>query len=189
VVRCDGEAVRVGSSTATDSEQEEGADGVDARVAITKLERAVDLAGEQAGRRRSSSMRIDSTPAGGSAVEDVSLDDPLPFSPGDDRPEPKEPALVWVLMQAMDLPLGGLDYRAAVGGRGPAPTQVTQKSVLEDVLVLERTARKLRRFVAGISNRTVEIAPLPREPRPIDEATREKARRALAKSGFVRVTK
>jgi len=82
-----------------------------------------------------------------------------------------------------------VDFTRASLRSSEASRKVTQKSILEDVLVLERAARKLRKFVTGISNRTVEMAPAPKEPRPIDEATRERARRALAKSGFVRVTK
>ena len=123
-----------------------------------------------------------------SAVEDIGLRERLPVEIHD-RPDPYVPEYVWVKLAAGHLPENALACVPAVEGQGPPPTQVTQKSILEDVLVLERAARKLRKFVTGISNRTVEMAPAPKEPRPIDEATRERARRALAKSGFVRVTK
>lgn len=123
-------------------------------------------------------------------IEDIGISDPIrPEDRNYEPSEPTEPERFWVLYAAEHLPDDGLEYRPDVDGQGPAPTQVTQQSVLDDVLVLERAARKLRKFVTGISNRTVEMAPPPKEPQPIDEATREKARRALAKSGFVRVTK
>jgi hypothetical protein len=71
--------------------------------------------------------------------------------------------------------------------KGAARTRVTEKMILDDVLLVERVARRLRRFVSGLVTRTIEVVPAP--PPVIDDATREKARRALARSGFVRVTK
>jgi hypothetical protein len=77
---------------------------------------------------------------------------------------------------------------------GPTPLaadrgRITEASILEDVVLVERVARRLRRFVQGIVTRTVEVTPVPQEePPPIDDVTRAKARRALARSGFVKVT-
>lgn len=45
-----------------------------------------------------------------SAVDDVSLNDPLPFDPTDDAPEPIQPTKVWVLLDAEQVPKNGLDY-------------------------------------------------------------------------------
>ncbi len=45
-----------------------------------------------------------------SAVEDVSLDDPLPFDKDDDKPEPEHPTKVWVLCAPENVPKYGLDY-------------------------------------------------------------------------------
>lgn len=53
---------------------------------------------------------------GGSAFENVSLDDPLPFDRNDDRPEPEHPAFVWVRFAAENLPANGLDYVAEPKG-------------------------------------------------------------------------
>jgi hypothetical protein len=64
-------------------------------------------------------------------------------------------------------------------------TLVTEASVLDDVALMERVARRLRRFVRGLVDRTVEVAPEPAPPR-IDDPTRALARRLLARSGFVR---
>jgi len=66
-------------------------------------------------------------------------------------------------------------------------TRVTEASILEDVVLVERAARRLRKFVTGLTDKTVEIAPPPKELSPSDEAMRERARRALARSGFVRI--
>ena len=64
-------------------------------------------------------------------------------------------------------------------------TPVTEASILDDVALMERVSRRLRRFVQGLVNRTVEVAPEPVAP-SIDDPTRALARRLLARSGFVR---
>jgi hypothetical protein len=64
-------------------------------------------------------------------------------------------------------------------------TRITEASILDDVALVERVARRLRRFVRGLVDRTVEVVPEPAPPR-IDDPTRALARRLLARSGFVR---
>jgi hypothetical protein len=65
-------------------------------------------------------------------------------------------------------------------------TRVTEGAILSDVAVLERVARRLRRFVRSLVNRSVEVVAEPTPPR-IDDPTRALARHLLARSGFVRV--
>lgn len=67
-----------------------------------------------------------------------------------------------------------------------ARTRVTRDAVLRDVAMMERLARRLRRFMMGLTDGTVEVHLDPRPP-PIDDPTRALARRLLARSGFVKV--
>jgi hypothetical protein len=127
-------------------------------------------------------------PAARSATGEAGFNEPLPPHALDESHDQDGPPFVWVRYAADEAPRDGLEYVSAVDGQGPGPAHITEKAILEDVKVLERAARKLRRFVNGIANHTVEVAPPTVKP-VVDEATREKARRALAKSGFVRVSK
>ena len=106
-----------------------------------------------------------------------------------DEPVVEDDAYVWVRYPANQAPRDGLAYVSDIDGGFPHPMEVTEKAILEDVRVLERSARKLRRFVSGIANHSVEVVPTSKERPAIDEAAREKAKRAVAKSGFTRVTK
>jgi hypothetical protein len=67
-----------------------------------------------------------------------------------------------------------------------ARTRVTRDAILRDVAMMERLARRLRRFMMGLAEGTVEVDPGPRPPL-IDDPTRALARRLLARSGFVKV--
>jgi hypothetical protein len=69
-------------------------------------------------------------------------------------------------------------------------TRITQATILQDVAAMERAARRLRRFVQGLAKCTVEVEPGPAATPPvIDEVMQARARRALARSGFVRVAR
>ncbi len=66
--------------------------------------------------------------------------------------------------------------------------RITQAAILQDVAAMERAARRLRRFIQGLAKCTVEVVPPPAATPPvIDEVMQARARRALARSGFVRV--
>jgi hypothetical protein len=80
------------------------------------------------------------------------------------------------------------DVAAAGAPKHAGRTRVTEATILDDVVLVERVARRLRRFVQGLMNRTIEVTPAALPP-AIDDVTREKARRALARSGFARVTR
>jgi hypothetical protein len=58
-----------------------------------------------------------SSPASRSAVEEVSLDDPMPFDRNDDRPEPAHPEFVWVRAPA---PKDTVVYRRFFAPEAPA---------------------------------------------------------------------
>lgn len=80
------------------------------------------------------------------------------------------------------------DVAAHHGSNHVGRARVTCESILHDAVLVERVGRRLRRFVLGIATRAVEVVVDADAAPPIDEVTREKARRALARSGFVRVT-
>lgn len=85
---------------------------------------------------------------GGSAVDDVSLSDPLPFDPKDDSPEPQHPAYVWVRYTADTAPHDGLDYVAAIEGAA-----VTQS--VPAVGAANDTLARIERQVSEIATRLV----------------------------------
>jgi hypothetical protein len=96
------------------------------------------------------------------------------------------------LVAAVTEHLRGVTARDDSAVVGPATsrhqhgTPVTEASILSDVALVERVTRRLRRFVKGLVNRTLEIAP-PLAVPTIDDPTRAHARRLLARSGFMRV--
>lgn len=67
-------------------------------------------------------------------------------------------------------------------------TPLTETAILSEIALVERVARRLRRFVRGLTNKTITVAPEAKPPAMhIDDVTRAKARRALARSGFITV--
>jgi hypothetical protein len=67
-----------------------------------------------------------------------------------------------------------------------ARARVSEASILDEVALVERVMRRLRRFVQGLVTRSIEVEPAP-PPAQIDDPTRALARRLLERSGFVRV--
>jgi hypothetical protein len=75
-----------------------------------------------------------------SAVEDVSLDDALPFDPNDERPEPVHPEFVWVLCDPACAPKTGIDYATPAEMRRRLAPTTTQGGVVNPVApVVERS--------------------------------------------------
>jgi len=65
-----------------------------------------------------------------------------------------------------------------------ARTRISEATILSDVAVIERAARRLRCFVRTVVSRAIEVAPTPPAP-PVGDSARTLARRLLARSGFV----
>jgi hypothetical protein len=119
---------------------------------------------------------------GGGTQADQEPDTALPHPVGVGR---SPPALVHperVVSALRDDASGRLDASVPFHAR----TRVTRDAILRDVAMMERLARRLRRFMMGLAEGTVEVDPEPRPP-PIDDPTRALARRLLARSGFVKV--
>ena len=64
-------------------------------------------------------------------------------------------------------------------------TPITEDAIPRDLAMVQRVARRLQRYVRGVTNGTLEIVREAERPR-IDEPTRAAARRLLARAGFIR---
>jgi hypothetical protein len=66
---------------------------------------------------------------------------------------------------------------------------IAADTILRDVVAVERSMRRVRRYIASLTNKTITIAaPVKHIPR-IDDVTRARARRALKRSSYVEIKK
>lgn len=126
-------------------------------------------------------------------AEDISVDDFEPAqvkTPGDEGPE-----FLWVLLGAEAASgLDALDIRAKAPDADPLIRVSAVRQIVQEVIREQRVRRTGQRRTALLAahhrgGEEPNPAAVGEVPKPVEEATRRLAQRALARSGFERITR